>query len=575
MFNSKTFSLAVTHHLKLMLHHLVIKNFALVDKLELELASGMTVVSGETGAGKSIMLDALALTLGNRADAGSLGPHGDKTEIIAHFDVTKNTSASEWLEHHDVATEDSECILRRVINKDGRSKAFVNGVPTTLSDVKALGELLADIHSQHEHQSLLKKDTHRRLLDDYASAQQDAVDVARLQREYVDLKTEIATLLSNSEEQAARAQLLNYQFEELEALAVKSGEVDELEAEQKKLANGETILSTCQNALAMCQSENEQAAIDVVRTAGQLLSNLDQKELAPIVEMVQSAHIQLEEAMQDLAHFCSDFDLDPGRLKEVEDRLSAIYELSRKHRVDPIELPELQDKIQAELETLGNLDGKTHELEKHLADIKANYDALSSKLTKSRAKAAKTIQAKVTGQLDDLGMGGAKFVVQLTPRDESSLPHPLGNEDIEFLISTNPGQPAKPLNKIASGGELSRISLAIQVTTANTSQVPCLVFDEVDVGIGGATAEIVGELLRKLGENAQIICVTHLAQVAAQGHQHLTVAKSSRGKKTTSTVSSLDNAERVTEIARMLGGVDQTEHSLAHAEAMYQAAQGG
>jgi DNA repair protein RecN (Recombination protein N) len=306
-----------------------------------------------------------------------------------------------------------------------------------------------------------------------------------------------------------------------------------------------------------------------------LLTNLDQPELKAVLEMVQSAQIQLEEAMQDLEHFCQDFDLDPERLKEVEERLSVIYELSRKHRIDPARLGELQQEIEDELATLSDLDGHTAELEQNIAELRKQYDTAAAKLAKQRASAASKIQTQVSKQLAALGMSGSKFEVALTPRHSDQLPHPLGNEDIEFLISTNPGQPAKSLNKIASGGELSRISLAIQVITANTSQVPCLVFDEVDVGIGGATAEIVGELLRKLGEKAQIICVTHLAQVAAQGHQHLTVAKSSRGKKTTSMVSAIDREQRITEIARMLGGVDQTEHSLAHAEAMYKAAQGG
>ncbi|MFN3237643.1 MAG: DNA repair protein RecN [Pseudomonadales bacterium] len=558
-----------------MLHQLVIRNFALVDELELDLEQGMTVVSGETGAGKSIMLDALALTLGNRADASHLGPHGDRTEIIAHFDVSDNPFAIQWLADHDVDTEDSECILRRVLNKDGRSRAFINGVPTTLADVKALGELLADIHSQHEHQSLLKKDTHRRLLDEFAGAQSIASEVQALSRDYSEKQQRLNELRANTEEQTARAQLLSYQFEELEKLALKPNEVTELETEQKKLANGESILMTCQNAINLCQGDDSDAAVDRVRAAAQLLTNLDQPELKAVLEMVQSAQIQLEEAMQDLEHFCQDFDLDPERLKEVEERLSVIYELSRKHRIDPERLGELQQEIEDELATLSDLDGHTVELEQNIAELRKQYDTAAAKLAKQRASAASKIQTQVSKQLAALGMSGSKFEVALTPRHSDQLPHPLGNEDIEFLISTNPGQPAKSLNKIASGGELSRISLAIQVITANTSQVPCLVFDEVDVGIGGATAEIVGELLRKLGEKAQIICVTHLAQVAAQGHQHLTVAKSSRGKKTTSMVSTINREQRITEIARMLGGVDQTEHSLAHAEAMYKAAQGG
>lgn len=557
----------------LMLHHLAIQNFALVDKLELDLSSGMTVVSGETGAGKSIMLDALALTLGNRADAGTLGAHGDKTEISASFDVSENKEAMAWLANHDAATEESECILRRVINKDGRSRAFINGVPSTLADIKTLGDMLADIHSQHEHQSLLKKDTHRKLLDEYAGAQDQTQQVFSLSAQLTVARKRLSEIVANTEEQTARYQLLSYQLEEIEKLGVKTGEVVELESVQKRLANGETILTSCQSALTLCKADDGEAAVDRVRQAGNLIAQLEQPELKPIVDMIQTAQIQLEEATQDLEHFCMDFDLDPGRLKEVEDRLSAIYELSRKHRISPTEVPALAAGIQAELATLQDLDGESGRLEEDIADLERQYQKCAKKLSKSRQKAASKIQSSVTKQLGSLGMDGAKFVVELTPRSASEF-HATGLEDIEFLISTNPGQSPKSLNKIASGGELSRISLAIQVTTASTSRVPCLVFDEVDVGIGGATAEVVGELLRQLGTEAQIICVTHLAQVAAQGHQHLTVAKSSTKGATTSQVTELEDPARIAEIARMMGGVDQTEQSLAHAQAMYLAAQG-
>ena len=560
-----------------MLHHLAIQNFALVDKLDLELGAGMTVVSGETGAGKSIMLDALALTLGNRADAGTLGPHGDKTEISASFDVGNNPEAAAWLKLHDAETKDDECILRRVINKDGRSRAFINGVPSTLSDIKSLGELLADIHSQHEHQSLLKKDTHRKLLDEFGKAESAAKTVEQIAREFADKQKTLQTLINNSEEQTAKFQLLSYQLEELEQLALKPNEVGELEAEQKRLANGESILGSCQTVISLCKGEEDGSAIDRVRQALQMLSNLDQPELKSVVDMIESAQIQLEEAMQDLEHFCLDFDLDPGRLKEVEERLSTIYEISRKHRVDPTEVHNLATDIGTELESLKDQDSQTESLEAELKALEAQYLNKAGALSKSRRSAAKKIQTRVTKRLASLGMEGAKFVVDLQNRSANSavksLLHPNGLEEIEFLISTNPGQTPKSLNKIASGGELSRISLAIQVTTASTSRVPCLVFDEVDVGIGGATAEVVGELLRTLGKTAQIICVTHLAQVAAQGHQHLTVAKSSKGRTTTSQVTHLEEAERIEEIARMMGGVDQTQQSIAHATAMFESAQ--
>lgn len=558
-----------------MLSHLTINNFALVDQLELDLAAGMTVVSGETGAGKSIMLDALALTLGNRADAHSVGLHGDKTEIFASFDISQNGDAKAWLEDHDLETEDAECILRRVITKEGRSRAFINGAPCTLGDLKTLGDTLADIHSQHEHQSLLKRDTHRKLLDEFAGARDLSAKVKNLQSTYETTRLRLEEILSSTEEQTARAQLLTYQLEEIEQLGLQAEEDKALEAEQKKLSNGENILTACQSVIQLCESDNQSAAVEQVGLSIQHLSGLEQPELAPILEMLTSAKIQLEEALADLHRFSASFEINPARLQEVEDRLTAIYDLSRKHRVKPEQISSLVVTIQAELATLQNIDSEAAELETKLTSLKQDYLKLAGQLSTKRKKAAKTIEKAVSEQLANLGMAGAKFAVALTATNTSTQDKlgPYGLEDIEFLISTNPGQTPRALNKIASGGELSRISLAIQVITADTSRVPSLVFDEVDVGIGGGVAEVVGTLLRNLGRKAQIICVTHLPQVAAQGHQHLTVEKSSKGKQATSIVKQLDDTARVKEIARMLGGLDMTENSIAHAEEMYQSAQ--
>ncbi|MFT4796958.1 MAG: DNA repair protein RecN (Recombination protein N) [Candidatus Azotimanducaceae bacterium] len=560
-----------------MLSHLTINNFALVDQLELDLSAGMTVVSGETGAGKSIMLDALALTLGNRADAHSVGLHGDKTEIFASFDISQNSDAKAWLEEHDLNTEDAECILRRVITKEGRSRAFINGAPCTLGDLKTLGDTLADIHSQHEHQSLLKRDTHRKLLDEFAGVLDLSAKVKSLQTTYETTRVRLEEIVSSTEEQTARAQLLAYQLEEIEQLSLKAGEDQALEAEQKRLSNGENILSACQSVIQLCESENHSAAVEQVSLGIQHLSGLEQPELAPILEMLTSAKIQLEEAVADLHRFSAGFEINPARLQEVEERLTAIYDLSRKHRLKPEQISSLVVTIQAELATLQNIDSEAAELEVKLVSLKQDYLKIAGQLSTKRKKAAKTIEKAVSGQLANLGMAGAVFAVALTPVATASTTDKLGPnglEDIEFLISTNPGQTPRALNKIASGGELSRISLAIQVITADTSRVPSLVFDEVDVGIGGGVAEVVGTLLRNLGQKAQIICVTHLPQVAAQGHQHLIVEKSSNGKQATSLVKQLDDVARVKEIARMLGGLDMTEHSIAHAEEMYQSAQG-
>lgn len=555
-----------------MLSHLTINNFALVDHLELDLSGGMTVVSGETGAGKSIMLDALALTLGNRADAASIGLHRDKTEIFASFDISQNAEANQWLKDHDLATEDCECILRRVITKEGRSRAFINGAPCTLADLKTLGDTLADIHSQHEHQSLLKRDTHRKLLDEFAGALELSVNVAAIQHDFEVTRLRLEEIVSSTEEQTARAQLLSYQMEEIEQLGMSEDEDQQLEAEQKKLSNGENILSACQAAIELCDGDDHRSAVERVGTSVTQLTALNEPDLAPMLEMLTSAKIQLEEAVADLQRFSADFEINPGRLKEVEERLSAIYDLCRKHRIKPTELADLSTSIQTELESLQNIDSEAAELESKLEALKKEYLKVAGQLSSKRKKAAKTIESAVTKQLASLGMTGAKFVVSLNPVSLDKLVAN-GLEEIEFLISTNPGQTPRALNKIASGGELSRISLAIQVTTADTSRVPSLVFDEVDVGIGGGVAEVVGTLLRNLGQKAQIICVTHLAQVAAQGHQHLTVEKATNGKLATSVVKQLDDNGRVKEIARMLGGLDMTEHSIAHAEEMYLSAQ--
>ncbi len=555
-----------------MLSHLTIHNFALVDHLEVDLASGMTVVTGETGAGKSIMLDALALTLGNRADAGSVGLHGDKTEIFASFDISRNQEATAWLKERELSTEEGDCILRRVITREGRSRAFVNGAPCTLTDLKTLGDTLADIHSQHEHQSLLKRDTQRKLLDEFAGASSLADEVKQLQHKHEQTRLRLAEIRSSTEEQTARAQLLRYQLEEIEQLGLQAGEEEALADEQKKLANGETILAACQSATELCEGNDNNAAIEQISHSIQLLTNLDQLELKPMVELLTSAKIQLEEAMTDLQRFSADFDINPVRLREVEDRLSAIYELARKNRIQASGILALRSDISAELETLQNIDTEADALEATLLELKDAYLKSAKSLSSKRTKAAKKIEKAVTQQLGHLGMAGANFAVQLAPQEADRLAAN-GLENVEFLISTNPGQTPKSLNKIASGGELSRISLAIQVITADTSRVPSLIFDEVDVGIGGGVAEVVGTLLRQLGGKAQIVCVTHLAQVAAQGHQHLTVAKSSNGKQTTSLVKQLDDGERVKEIARMLGGIDMTESSIAHAEEMYQSAQ--
>jgi len=570
-----------------MLIYLKVQNFALVDQLELEFDSGMSVISGETGAGKSIILDALGLCLGDRADVGFIGTRADKAEIHATFELgtqssnakqkktSENGPAIAWLKERDLLTDDAECILRRVISKDGRSRGFINGAPSTVGDMKALGEMLIDIHSQHEHQSLLKKDTHRRLLDDYGNLSTAAQEVTRLSRDYHVTSEKLEQITAASEERAAQFQLLSYQVGELDELAIEANEHVLLEQEQKQLNSAETILTNCHTAVEICSGGSGEGSgniRDQLAHAIALLSRVDVPDLQPIIELFTSGQIQLEEAIVDLERFTETFEADPARLQVVEERLSAIYETARKHRIQPSEIPEFHEKIAADLEAISHSEEDISTLTATLARQKAAYDKKASALSKSRIKAAKKLESSVGKQLSRLGMTGANFKIELKPIDAET-PTVRGLEEIEFLISTNPGQTPRSLNKIASGGELSRISLAIQVVTADTSRVPTLIFDEVDVGIGGAVAEVVGSLLRELGQKAQIVCVTHLPQVASQGHHHYLVAKAGTKKQVTTDIVTLDETSRIEEIARMLGGIDLTKQSLAHAKEMFELAQ--
>ncbi len=553
-----------------MLNQLFVQNIALVDRLELHFEAGMSVITGETGAGKSVMLDALGLALGDRADTGLIAGDAEKAEVHASFDLTGNPGAIRWLAERDLGTDENEALLRRVVTRDGRSRGYINGSPVTVADLRDLGDLLLDIHSQHEHQSLLRRETHRRLLDEFGNSVTQSASVGNLARRHAETKAALDHLISASAEQSARVQLLTYQANELETLDVRDGETSALEAEQKMLSGADAILRTCNEVMLLCE-EDEDAALARLGRATHLLGDVDLPTVRPILELLESSSIQLAEAMSDLGRFADNLEQNPARLTEVEDRLSTIYDLARKHRVEPAELPGLLTTISEELATLANADSQIEALSTELETLATAYRQAAKELTLTRRRSAKRLTDQVSRQLTSLGMGGAKFEVALRDRHDS-VPHPHGAEDIEFLISTNPGQPPRSLGRIASGGELSRISLAIQVVTAATSHIPTLVFDEVDVGIGGAIAEVVGSLLRQLGTRTQVICVTHLPQVASQGHQQYRVSKSADKKRARTRIDMLTQTERIEEIARMLGGLDLTDQSLAHARAMFEAA---
>lgn len=556
-----------------MLLHISVQNYAIVDHLDLELHEGMSVITGETGAGKSIMLDALSLTLGARTDSSVVRPGADKADILSSFDISNIPEAQQWLKERELWSE-AQCILRRVITREGRSRAYINGTPCPLADLKALGELLIDIHSQHEHQSLLKTDTHRRLLDEFAGASELTRAVYSLAQRWRTTQQQLEQLSANEEEQRARRQLLTYQLEELETLALNAGELEQLEQEHKSLSNSEVLLETCHQIIDSCRENDSN---NILSTLASLLQRAQSLNGAPqafiqATELLSSAQIQIEEAVSEFNHFADYFEADPQRQQWLEERLNAIYTLARKHRVQPEQLHNLQNQLSAELAALDADDASLEHLHQAAALLVDEYQQKAQALSKQRSLAAKKLARAVMQQLHMLGMPDGEFSVSLQTTNNPA-PALHGLESIEFLVSANRGQPLRSLAKVASGGELSRISLAIQVITAQTSRVPTLVFDEVDVGIGGPTAEIVGQLLRQLGETGQVLTVTHLAQVAAQGHQHLFVHKERKQKTTHTAVKRLTHEQRVEEVARMLGGIDLTDESLQHARKILDNAQ--
>jgi DNA repair protein RecN (Recombination protein N) len=546
-----------------MLSQISISNYTIVTDLDMDFSAGMTVITGETGAGKSIMLDALGLCLGDRADPKAVRPGCDKAEITACFDISKIAQAKHWLAERDLEAGE-ELILRRVITAEGRSRAYINGSNSTLQDCAELGAMLIDIHSQHAHQSLLRKSHQRDMLDAYAGHQALAETVAQSASDWLRKKRELELLSGSGEERAARLQLLNYQIDELDTLAMQDGELASLEAEQKQLANAENILHSAHQALDLCDAQENGA-----RQAHTLLD--EETHTTPSArdarELLDSAAIQLAEARSEIQGHIDSVEVDPERLSGVQKRLESIYDVARKHKVVPEQLPQLHTDLREELQTLESGSQRIEDIQVEMADLAEQYQADASVLGKQRGKAGNKLVKNASKILKSLAMEQCKLEIALTATGSDD-PQPHGLEDIEFLISTNPGAPTQPLGKIASGGELSRISLSIQVVTAKTATVPSMVFDEVDVGIGGAVAEVVGKLLKDLAGNAQVLCVTHLPQVAAQGHQHLQVSKTSSDKAVETTLNQLSEDDKVNEIARMLGGVKITKQTLAHAKEM-------
>ncbi len=552
-----------------MLHQLSIQNFATVDSLDIEFQPGMSVITGETGAGKSIMLGALGLALGDRADKGVVRGGAKRADISATFDTAQIASARQWLAEMELDDGESDlCILRRVIGNDGRSRGFINGAPATMANLKSLGEMLVDIHSQHEHQSLLQRATQQRLLDDFCVDSKLLERLRSTWKQWQQNHQDLEQLRQQAEEYSAQSQLLSYQLDELTELALEEDEVEALEAEFKVLHHAEETLEAVRHAASLCAEDDEHNASSLLHQALTRLKDLpDNEKLQGIIKLMEGAQIQLGEALTDLRSFHDSFAADPARLEAINERLSALHAIARKHKVQAGQLPALAASLSTELDRYQHGEDELDRLQANEQLLTEQYLTLARELSEQRLAGASELTSKVNEQLNQLGMPHATLEVKLTT-SEGERPSPNGLESTEFLVCTNPGQPPQPLLKIASGGELSRISLAIQVITAQTSQTPSLVFDEVDVGIGGGVAKVVGRLLRQLGESTQILVVTHQAQVAGQGQQHFFVSKHSDGASTLTRIEKLQGESVVREVARMLGGDEVSEESLAHAEQM-------
>jgi len=556
-----------------MLTHIRIRNFAIIDHLDLDFKDKLSTLTGETGAGKSILLGALGLLLGDRADSDSVRAGSSKAEISAEFDITNLPDVSNWLKDKELDA-DSDCLLRRRLGADGRSRAFINGSPVPLQDMKQLGEMLVDIHGQHEHQSLMKADMQRQLLDDYANHSKLLLDVKTTYKDWLSNREKLTSLQEACKDKNDRLDLLRYQVNELEELSLQENEIDSLQQEHQTLANADQLSENSSAALvALYDADENSIHSQISQQTAKIESMLaTDNSLTPAHELLSEALVQIEESAILLRDYNENLNSDPQRFNEVETRLGVIHDLSRKHHVEPEQLINLFETLSEELNELDHADENLSQLESRVDALKEKYDTLSKKLTDSRSKTAKKLNKAISDSMQTLGMAGGKFQIQLSTRETASA---TGMDTIEYMVSTNTGQPFKALAKTASGGELARISLAIQMITATQGRIPTLIFDEVDSGVGGGIAEIVGKHLRALGESRQVFCITHLPQVASQAHHHMQVYKHSDGKETRTEIIPLEMEQRVDEISRMLGGVEITQQTIDHARDMLSRSQSG
>ena len=553
-----------------MLTQLTINNFAIVRQLEIELAKGMSVITGETGAGKSIAIDALGLCLGQRIETSMVREGQERAEICATFFIEPTNPAYQWLQQQELQDPDnpSDCILRRVINADGRSKAFINSTPVSASQLKEIGQYLIHINGQHASQLLLKNDYQLQLVDTFAHHKDLLAQMREDYRAWKNLQTQVKTFQQKVSENEAKKQLLQYQVEELDEFALRPNEYLELEEDQRRLSNSEQLTQLSQSALQLL-SENETVSIDsMLYRATQYIDELSELDprYASVQTMLNDALIQVQEATSEVQHLASHIEQDPMLLQEIEQRLGQALQLARKHNVKPEELVEWHQKLKAELTAL--LDFSESE-ERLILEEKAAFEKMqhtAKHLHESRCQAADKLAQQVTHSIKGLAMENAEFFIEVN--SDLTKVTANGADNIVFTLRSNLGQQAQPLAKVASGGELSRISLAIQVLTSDQSAIPTLIFDEVDVGISGKTASVVGKLLRQLGDKCQVLCVTHLPQVACHGHHQFNVEKFTVDDKTETKMTALSQEERVSALARLLGGSEITELALANAKEM-------
>ena len=553
-----------------MLTQLTINNFAIVRQLEIELAKGMSVITGETGAGKSIAIDALGLCLGQRIETSMVREGQERAEICATFFIEPTNPAYQWLQEQELQDPDnpSDCILRRVINADGRSKAFINSTPVSASQLKEIGQYLIHINGQHASQLLLKNDYQLQLVDTFAHHYDLLAQMREDYRAWKNLQTQVKTFQQKVAENEAKKQLLQYQVEELDEFALRPNEYLELEEDQRRLSNSEQLTQLSQSALQLL-SENETVSIDsMLYRATQYIDELSELDprYASVQTMLNDALIQVQEATSEVQHLASHIEQDPMLLQEIEQRLGQALQLARKHNVKPEELVEWHQKLKAELTAL--LDFSESE-ERLILEEKAAFEKMqhtAKQLHESRCQAAGKLAQQVTHSIKGLAMENAEFFIEVN--SDLTKVTANGADNIVFTLRSNLGQQAQPLTKVASGGELSRISLAIQVLTSDQSAIPTLIFDEVDVGISGKTASVVGKLLRQLGDKCQVLCVTHLPQVACHGHHQFNVEKFTVDDKTETKMTALSQEERVPALARLLGGSEITELALANAQEM-------